>query len=97
MSIVDQGTRKRLRVNSIVYLLLWGIGMASIFMGAPFWAVVLVGVAASCLALRDWRTVRSLARESINPSHPDPNVQALIDGKIDISEYRQSKEQADVA
>ena len=46
-------------------------------------------------SLRDWRTVRSVAREAIVPGHPDADVQALIDGKIEVSEYRQRKEKGD--
>ena len=66
-----------------------------VFMGAPFWSVLLVGVVGSFFALRDWRTIHSIARESIVPGHSDPDVQALIDGKIDVSEYRRRKERAD--
>lgn len=81
------------RFNSIIYLLLWCGGIGLIFLSAPFWSVLLVGVVGSYFALRDWCTVRSLAREA--NSHPDADVQALIDGKIEISEYRKRKEKGD--
>ena len=92
---IDPKTRKRLRLNSIICVSLWFCGIALIFLRAPFWAILLVGVVGSYFALRDWRTVRSHAREAIAPGHPDADVQALIDGKIEISEYRQRKEKGD--
>jgi hypothetical protein len=91
---IDANASKRIRVNSIVSGLLWCCSIALIFFGAPFWSVLLVGVVGCYFALRDWRTVRSLARETIVPGHPDADVQALIDGKIEISEYRK-KEKGD--
>jgi hypothetical protein len=92
---MDAAAGKRLRLNSIISVLLWCCGISLIFFSAPFWSVLLVGVMGSYFALRDWRTVRSLAREVIVPSHPDADVQALIDGKIEISEYRKRKEKGD--
>lgn len=86
---------KRLHLNSIISVLLWCCGIALIFFGAPFWSVLLVGVVGSYCALRDWHTVRSLAREVIVPGNPDADVQALIDGNIEISEYRKRKEKGD--
>ena len=85
---IDMKADKRLGVNSIICILLWCSGIVLILFGAPFWSVLLVGVVGTYFALRDWRTVRSLAREAIFPRHPDSDVQALIDGKIEISEYR---------
>ena len=92
---IDANASKRLRVNSIVSGLCRCCGMALIFFGAPFWSVLLVGVVGSYFALRDWRAVRSVAREAIVPRHPDADVQALIDAKIEISEYRQRKGKGD--
>lgn len=92
---IDASASKRLRINSFVSGLLWCCGIALILFGAPFWSVLLVGGVGCYLALRDWRTVRSVAREAIVPGHPDADVQALIDGKIDVSEYRQRKERGD--
>jgi hypothetical protein len=92
---IDAKAGKRLRVNSIVSVLLWCYGIALIFFGAPFWSVLLVGVVSSYFALRDWRTVRSLAGETIVLGHPDADVKALIDGKIEMSEYRQRKKKGD--
>ncbi|MBT0571708.1 hypothetical protein KIK84_15385 [Curvibacter sp. CHRR-16] len=91
----DAKAGKRIRLNSIIYILLWCCGITLIFVGAPFWSVLLVGVVGGYFALRDWRTVRSLAREAIAPRHPDADVQALIDGDIEISEYRKRKENGD--
>jgi hypothetical protein len=92
---IDSKARKRLRFNSIIFLFFWCCGIGLIFFKAPFWSVLLVSVVSSYFALRDWRTVRSLARKAIVPSHPDADVQALIDGKIEISEYRKRKENGD--
>jgi hypothetical protein len=92
---IDAKAGKRIRLNSIIFVLLWFCGIGLIFFGAPFWSVVLVGVVGSYFALRDWRTVRSLAREAIVPSHADADVQALIDGKIEIPQYRKRKEKGD--
>jgi hypothetical protein len=92
---IDPIIRRRLRQGSAIYVVLWGLGLALIFLNAPYWSVVLVGVAATYFAVRDWRTVVPLAREAIFPAHRDPDVQALIDGNIDISEYRQRKEKGD--
>lgn len=89
---VDTKTSKRLRRSNIASFLLWGLNMALILANGPFWMILAVGVIGSFFALRDWHTIRSLTRNSINPPHPDPDVQALIDGEIDISEYRQRKE-----
>jgi hypothetical protein len=92
---IDAKAGKSLCLNSIISVLLWCCGIALVFFGAPFWSVLLVGLLGSYFALRDWRTVRPLAREAIVPSHPDADVQALIDGKMEISEYRQRKENGD--
>lgn len=92
---IDMKADKHLRFYSIICVLLWCCGIALILFGAPFWSVLLVGVVGSYFALRDWCTVRLLAREAIFPSHSGADVQALIDGKIDISEYRQRKEKGD--
>jgi hypothetical protein len=92
MPQVNLKTRRRLRLNNIVALLSWCLNLALLFTGAPLWSVLLIGVFGSYFALRDWRVLRSLARESILPSHPDQDVQALIEGSIDISEYRRRKE-----
>ena len=40
-------------------------------------------------------TLRDSDDLDIIPGHPDTDVQALIDGKIEISEYRQRKEKGD--
>jgi hypothetical protein len=93
---IDAKAGKLPRLNSIIFLLLWLCGIGLILFGAPFWSVLLVGVVGSYFALRDWRTVRSLAREAILANHPDADVQALSDGKIEISEYRKRKENRDV-
>lgn len=92
---IDAKAGKRIRLNSIIFVLLWCCCIGLIFLSAPFWSVLLVGVVGSYFALRDWRTVRPFAREAIAPSHPDADVQALIDGKIEISEYRQRKGNGD--
>jgi hypothetical protein len=89
---IDARAGKHLRVNSIIFVLLWCCGIGLILFRAPFWSVLLVGLVGSYFALRDWRTVRSLAREAIASGHPDADVQALIDGKIEISEYRKGKD-----
>jgi hypothetical protein len=88
---IDPETRKRLRQNNFCSLLFWALGMVLIFVRAPFWAVLLVSVTGAYFAVRDWRTERALAREHFT-MHSDPDVQALIDGEIDISEYRERKE-----
>ncbi len=92
---IDAKAGKRPRLNSIIFILVWLCGIGLILFSAPFWSVLLLGVVGSYFALRYWRTVRSLAREAILPSHPDADVQALIDGKIEISEYRKRKENRD--
>lgn len=69
--------------------------MTLLFAGAPLWSTVLVGMAGAYFALRDWRSVLHAARESLHPAHPDPDVQALIDERIGISEYRHRKEAGD--
>lgn len=92
---IDANASKRIRVNSIASGLLWCCGIVLIFVGAPLWSVLLVGVVGCYFALRDWRTVRSAAREAIVPGHPQADVQALIDGRIETSEYRQREEKAD--
>lgn len=83
---------KRVIVNSVTFVLLWGAVLMMIFFGAPLWLILLIGVTGSYLALRDWQEVRSMARAQIYPPHPDLQEQGLIDGKIDISEYRERKE-----
>lgn len=92
---IDAKTGKRLHFNSIISVFLWCCVTALIFFGAPFWSVLLFGVVGSYFALRDWRTIRSLAREATG--HPDADVQALIDGNIEISEYRKRKGEGDAA
>jgi hypothetical protein len=92
---IDATADKRLSLNSIISVLLWCCDIVLIFFGAPFWSVLLVGVVSSYFALRDWRTVRSLAHEAIVSGHPDADVQALIDGNIEKSEYRKRKEKGD--
>jgi hypothetical protein len=92
---IDPIIRKRLRQSSVIYLVLWGLSLALIFLQAPFWSVVVIGVVASYFAVRDWRTILPLSREAVSPPHPDPDVQALVDAKIDISEYRRRKEAGD--
>lgn len=85
-------TLKRVRSNSVFAVLLWGLNLSLILVGSPVELIVFVGVLGSVLALRDWRAVRLLAKEKIYPVHPNLDVQALIDGDIDISEYRRRKE-----
>jgi hypothetical protein len=88
---IDPKTRKRLRQNNFGSLLFWALTIVLIFARAPFWAVLLVSIAGAYFAVRDWRTERALAQEHFT-MHSDPDVQTLIDGEIDISEYRQRKE-----
>ncbi len=92
MQQVSPNTLKRLRLSSAHCLVLWVLVVSMVFLGAPFWSVLLVGVVGSFFAVRDWRIIRSLAREAVIPGHPDPGVHALIDGKIDVSDYRRRKE-----
>lgn len=95
MPLIDTKTRKRLRVSNIAYLVLWVLNVALIIANGPFWMILLVSVAGGYFALRDRRVVQALGKESVMPAHPDPDVQALIDGKIDITEYRLRKEKRD--
>ena len=85
-------TLERLRLNTIIFLLLWCCSVALAFFGASFWSVVLIGVVGCYFALRDWRTVRALARANMAPEHHHADVQALIDGSIEIAEHRRRKE-----
>lgn len=82
----------RFQTTNIIYVLLWVAEVILIFMKAPFWLVLSVGGLGGYFAFRDWRTIRALARTKINPPHPNPDIQDLIDGKIEISEFRRRKE-----
>ena len=93
----DANARQRVRLNSIVSIFFWCCVTALTFFGAPFWSVLLFGVVGCYFAFRDWRTVRSLAREAVASGHPDADVQALMNGSIEISEYRKRKENGDAA
>jgi len=90
MNYITPSDRARLRSSRINVALSWLACVALIFLGAPFWAPFWVGVIGSYFTLRDFRTIRALARKA--NSHPDPAVQALIDGEIDISDYRKMQE-----
>jgi len=92
---MNDGDRKKVLCNSVLFIVLWIIMMALLFAGAPFWSTVVVGTAGAYFAFRDWRIVRHAAREPLHPEHPDPDVQALIDERIDISEYRRRREAGD--
>jgi len=85
-------TRRRLCLNNLVALVSWRVNLALILTGAPLWSALLVGVLGSYFLLRDWPVICAVARERNSPPHRDLDVQAIIDGDIDISEYRQRKE-----
>jgi hypothetical protein len=78
--------------NTIAFVILWILNIALMLLGGPVWAIVLASLVGMYFALRDWRVVRGLAKAHISPPHPDAAVQDLIDGKIEISEYRRRKE-----
>jgi hypothetical protein len=89
---IDPVVMSRLRLTRAICLLLWGVMIALIYLGAPFWCLLLAFIALGYFVLRDWLLINALARKALYPPHPNPDVQALIDGEIDISEYRQRKE-----
>jgi hypothetical protein len=95
MTPIDIKVRQRLSRSNIAFLVLWVLNIALIFAHGPFWIVLSVGLVGSYLALCDRSVIRTLTKESIIPPHPDADVQALIDGKIDIAEYRLRKEKGD--
>ena len=85
--------RKRVLLNSACTLAAWVLGVLLVWLRAPFWSVLLVGAVGGYFTFRDWRLVRTMARAAVDPPHPDPDVQALIDGDMSISEYRRRKEE----
>lgn len=92
---MNDGDRSRVQRNSVASIVLWVAMMAMLLVGAPFWSTVLVGTAGAFFALLDWRIVRHAARERLSPPHHDPDVQALIDERIDVAEYLRRKEGVD--
>jgi hypothetical protein len=95
VSDIDSNAQKRIGLNSGIVVFLWCCVIALIFLDAPVLSILLVGVVGSYFALRDWNTVRSLARKTIVPVHPDAAVNELIDGRIEGSERRQNNGSGD--
>ncbi|WP_077038457.1 hypothetical protein [Pelomonas sp. KK5] len=73
------------------YILLSAAGMTSRSLDKAFFSaagiVFIVNFAHAILGLLSAR------QDSKKSQHPDPDVAALVDGKIDITEYRERKEQ----
>ena len=89
---MDSELRRRLRQSTVISAVAWVLVIALTFFQAALWLILVVGMVGGYFLLRDWRVIRRLARDRIAPPHPDDDVQALIDEKISISEYRQRKE-----
>jgi hypothetical protein len=87
---LDPKIRKRIRFSNFAFLFFWCISLALITSHAPFGLVFWTSILGGYFALRDWKIILKL-RKDIN-AHPDPDVQDLIDEKIDITEYRLRKE-----
>ncbi|MEI7431018.1 MAG: hypothetical protein WCL27_11235 [Betaproteobacteria bacterium] len=80
--------RKWMIIRSIAFFVIWIIEGVLLLNGGSVFLVILLGLAASALAMYDWRRVRTLAKQ---PS-TIPELEALRRGEIDLDEFGRRRE-----